>query len=86
MSVPGFLRRVRRDLPLVVGEAVPDVPHRDAVSRGDLLRDQERSRFEQLDDVHDVVVDHLPGRVVPALGDRVDGPAGRARVADNAVP
>jgi hypothetical protein len=63
-GVPEFLRQVQGDLPLVVDEVVPDVSHRDVVLGGGLFRNQQRSCFEQLRNVHGLIVDHmnvLPG-------------------------
>lgn len=64
-SIPKLLEQPQGDLPLVVNEVVPDVSHRDVILGGDLFRNQQGSCFEQLRDVHTLIVDHM--NVLPGL-------------------
>ena len=64
VSLPKLLQQTQGDLPLVVNEVVPDVSHRDVILGGGLFRNQQESCFEQLRDVHALIVDRmnlLPG-------------------------
>ncbi|MFI7236062.1 hypothetical protein [Streptomyces cyaneofuscatus] len=58
VDVTEFFQQVEGHFPLVVNEVLPDIAHRDVVLSGDLLRNQQGSGFQQLGDVHALILDH----------------------------
>ncbi|GGY12934.1 hypothetical protein GCM10010358_76630 [Streptomyces minutiscleroticus] len=68
VDVAEFLQDSEGHLPLILGEVVPDVVDRDVVLRGDLCGDQQGGGFQQLGDVHALILDH--GLLVAAGGAR----------------
>lgn len=68
VDIAEFLQQPESHFPLVMCEVIPDVINRDVVLGSDLFRDQEGSGFQQLGNVHALILNH--GFLSAAVGAR----------------